>query len=77
MLNRWEQPVAAAGKMVSHLKIAFERLDDCRVQRHEPALAELGLADVQDAVGHTSSSLRAIASETRRPVAAISPNIMT
>ena len=33
------------------LEIAVERLDDGRMQRHEPALAELGLADVQDAVG--------------------------
>ena len=28
-------------------EIAIERLDDRRMQRHEPALAELGLADMQ------------------------------
>ncbi len=50
MLNGWEQPVAAAGMLVADLKIAFECFDDCRVQRHEPALAELGLPYVQDAV---------------------------
>ena len=36
------------GALAANLKIAFERLDNCRMQRHEPALAELGLTDVQD-----------------------------
>ena len=35
-----------------------QRLDDGRVQRNEPALGELRLADVQDAVGPQSSSRR-------------------
>src|SRR6516162_430504 len=47
VLDGREQPVALAGALAADLEIAFERLDDRRMQRHEPALAEFGLADVQ------------------------------
>lgn len=47
----WEQPIACAGVLAARLEIAAERLDDRRMQWHEPALAELGLADVQHTIG--------------------------
>src|SRR6267142_2299909 len=49
--DRWEQPIAFAGALAAGLEIAAERLDDRRMQRHEPALAELGLANVQHTIG--------------------------
>jgi hypothetical protein len=36
--------------LAAGLEIAAERLDDRWMQRHEPALAELGLADVQHTI---------------------------
>ncbi len=50
VLDGWEEPIALACKLASRVKIAFERLDDGRVQRHQPAFTELGFANVQYAV---------------------------
>jgi hypothetical protein len=75
--HRWEQVIETAGEVLAPREVSVERLDYGRMQRDETALVELDLADTQHAVGKNFVTRSAMASEMRRPVAAIRPNIVT
>ncbi|KTT89641.1 hypothetical protein NS44R_14980 [Mammaliicoccus sciuri] len=50
-LRRGEQVIVRSRDKAAPVEIAVESLHHGRVQRHEPAFAELGVADMQDTVG--------------------------
>src|SRR5260370_22168846 len=50
-LRRGEQVIVRSRDKAAPVEIAVESLHHGRVQRHQPAFAELGVADMQDTVG--------------------------
>ena len=50
-LHGQEQVIIRSGKAAAPVEIAVKRLHDGLVQRHEPALVELGFADMQNPAG--------------------------
>src|SRR5260370_16613485 len=51
-LRRWEQGIVRSCDKAAPVEIAVESLHYGRVQRHEPAFAELGFPDMQHAARH-------------------------
>jgi len=69
--------LAGDGYLATRRQISVERRDDRRVQRHEPALAEIGVADMKYAVGPDVVEPERDRVRDAKPVAAVIPNSVT